>query len=248
MKIPIFYFPGAKSVKYIFIEKRYTTPRFAIPIGCDCHPTYVLQKYHIRKDSLPFDWLFTDPKKGLDYVRLNLNDKFSLFLSELIRNDQGVVVSNNYGFAEFPHEPDLIESEQTKQKIKRRIAKFLSLFASKDIMFIYCLPSVSFNNESEIDAFIASINDFLITIKPNDSLHIYQRYDDSLEEHKALNALLASKIPKHERLHFTSYIRYLNLGGGVWGDYKAYKTLFRNLNIDLIPRFPKIYLKGLVIT
>lgn len=41
----------------MYIENRYKCKHIIIPIGCDCHPAYMLSSIHLRKISLPFDWL-----------------------------------------------------------------------------------------------------------------------------------------------------------------------------------------------
>ena len=124
VKIPIFYNPATGRKKYLWAEKRYKYQKTIIPLGCDCHPAYTLQSLNIRKQSLPFDWLNTNPVKGLAYVIDNIEKGFKGFLSELERNEEGHIISTEYPFAEFMHEKKLIENQADRQKFKRRIERF----------------------------------------------------------------------------------------------------------------------------
>ena len=53
---------------FFFIEKKRVTIKDIVPIGCDCHTAHLLQKLNLRKYSLPFDWLYTNPVKGIEFV------------------------------------------------------------------------------------------------------------------------------------------------------------------------------------
>ena len=104
MKIPLIYIPKMRFKKFLNIEKNYKSPSQIIPIGCDCHPAYVLDKLNIRKFSLPFDWLCIDPIRCLWYVADNIESNFEHFIKNLYRNENGYIVSEKYSFAEFMHE------------------------------------------------------------------------------------------------------------------------------------------------
>ena len=71
----------SKKYNYVLvIKKRFGASKFLIPIGCDCHPAYMLKSLNLRKQSLPFDWLDTKPLFGLKYVYENIVNKFNFFL------------------------------------------------------------------------------------------------------------------------------------------------------------------------
>ncbi|MBK7240512.1 MAG: hypothetical protein IPI00_10090 [Flavobacteriales bacterium] len=107
-----------------------------IPLGCDCHPAYALQKLNIRNKSLPFDWLNTDSIRGLEFVSENLKNDFIDFLSDLYINSRGHIVSEKYPYAEFMHEKNLIVLKSDKDKFLRRIDRLKSLL-NNEIYFIY---------------------------------------------------------------------------------------------------------------
>ena len=55
--------------KYVLkVSRQFKPTKAIIPIGCDCHPAYMLDKVKIRKESLPFDWLDTEPLLALQYA------------------------------------------------------------------------------------------------------------------------------------------------------------------------------------
>ena len=64
---------------FFFIEKKRVTIKDIVPIGCDCHTAHLLQKLNLRKYSLPFDWLYTNPVKGIEFVTKNNKESFQNF-------------------------------------------------------------------------------------------------------------------------------------------------------------------------
>ncbi len=50
------------------LNKHYKLVKEILPIGCDCHPAYMLSKLELRKESLPFDWLDTKPHLALNFA------------------------------------------------------------------------------------------------------------------------------------------------------------------------------------
>ena len=240
MRIPFIILP--KYRKYIKIEKKYISKNLIIPIGCDCHPSYTLGKLNIRIHSLPFDWLNTDPILGVQYVVDNLKTDFTNFLSNLTLNEKGNIVSQNYPYAEFLHEKDLIANELTRIKFKRRITRFLDFYKTNDCFFLYNVTSESLINSEKATFFIKSVEDFSKLIKANDKVFIYIRYDESLQENEIYCNQVFDAIQKIDKVATAKYIRSLKKYGG-WGNEKEYFNLYKKLGIKLKLAFPRIYFK-----
>src|ERR1700744_5709286 len=107
--------------KNLYIEERFDYESVIISLGCDCQPAYLLDTLHLRKRSLPFDWLRTDPIQGLKYASANFKNNFEDFLSDLEINGHGHVVSKKFPFSEFFHDKDLISNDVAQEKYKRKI-------------------------------------------------------------------------------------------------------------------------------
>ena len=133
MKIPILAIGNNRI--YLYIEKRYTASLPIIPIGCDCHPAYVLKSLHIRNISFPFDWLNTKPSTGIDYVNRNIKSEFSNFLDKLTRNKDGNIVSDWYRHTEFLHYDRLIDNKKLVLKLLQRAKRFMEFYNNKECIF-----------------------------------------------------------------------------------------------------------------
>ena len=80
-----------------------------ISLGPNCHPSGNLNKLNLRKQSLPFDWLFCNNHRVFEYVNNLINTNFSNFTTNLIYNHRGKVISKDYDYVEFFHY-DLIKN------------------------------------------------------------------------------------------------------------------------------------------
>lgn len=240
-KVPILFNPRTGNRKYIIAERRYRCHKEIIPLGCDCHPAYALQSLNIRKQSLPFDWLNTDPVKGLAYVVDNIENKFQYFLADLERNEDGHIVSARYSYAEFMHEKSLIENEADKQKFSRRIKRFQELI-HQDAIFIYNITSESLKSAAEVRKFYDSVTRFERLMSAGQILSIYIRHDESLEDNRVFCDELIEKVKEINKVSIASYITEKEKFG-LWGNKKAYPRLFNLLGIDLHYSFPKVYVK-----
>lgn len=98
-----------------------------IPIGCDCHPSHLLEAVNLRKISLPFDWLDTQPLKGLTYVYENIRTRFSHFQDNLKVNDQQKAYAGSYEYSVFFHHSDIIHNKRTYNTFIRRSKRFMKL-------------------------------------------------------------------------------------------------------------------------
>jgi hypothetical protein len=241
MKIPILYLPKTSIKKYIYIERQYESKEYVIPIGCDCHPAYTLNALGIRKESFPFDWLNVDPIKGLSYVTDNIKSSFEFYLKDLHLNEDNNVVAKKYPFAEFLHEKDLIDNREDRLKMQRRVDRFKDYFDNRTVWFLYNITSESLENEEKLTLFMHSVMEFMQTIKPQDQLFMYIRYDESLNENAIICNKLISALEKIKNVKLTQYIRYRETQG-IWGDEKYYFKLYKPFNLlKQLP--PKIYLK-----
>lgn len=228
----------------IKINKQYKTVKAILPIGCDCHPAYMLSKLQLRKESLPFDWLDVKPNLALNFVYETLQTEFNFFLKDLGRDENGKVLSQKHPEALFYHFDDLIENQNLKHKIKQRIDRFSNLFSSKQCCFIHTITSLSFQNETDFNFIKKSISNFTTILKENDELLIYLRFDETLEENKENTILLKQFVQVLPNVNLIFYIREKNKFG-IWGDETKYKQLvtklgiqtkFKNLKVKVIKR------------
>ncbi len=240
MKVPIIYIPKTRFKKFIFIEKRYKSNGLIIPLGCDCHPAYMLNSLYLRTSSLPFDWLNIDPIITFEYVSKNINDKFNFFLKNPKLNDRGYFISPKYPYSEFMHEKDL-NNQETINKFRRRIDRFFSLIKTKKIQFLHNIPVNSLHKESDIYQYISDIKLFQSIIPSDSTIHIYMRYDENLSENELLSEKLYNEL-NNLNIYTYKYVRGLKKNG-IWGLKSHYHSLLINLDIKIKITFPKIFIK-----
>lgn len=241
MKIPLIYIPRTQFQIYLIIEKKFKCEKVIIPIGCDCHPAYTLQKLNIRKYSLPFDWLNTDPLRGLVFVTSNLKTCFIGFLNRLSRNDRGHIISEEYPYAEFIHEDDLIDNRYDREKFKRRINRLNKLII-KDCYYLYNIPSNSLSSEDQVIEFYNSVLDFKAQLRQGQTLCIYIRYDENMTENRYNCEMLFELLKKIDNVNVANYIREKEKEG-IWGNEKKYPKLYKSLGINISIDTPRVYIK-----
>ena len=212
------------------INKQYKPLKSILPIGCDCHPAYMISKLELRNESLPLDWLDTKPSLALYYAFINIKDNFSDFLIDLKKNEKGKVFAEKYPEALFYHFDDLIENVQLQNKIRQRIARFLELRSSKSCYYLHTLPSSGIATTENLEFVKESIVDFQSLLKNNDELIIYLRFDESFEEHKEKAKLLQDFADSLSQVRLIKYLRFKDKFG-IWGDESQYKKLMHELGI-----------------
>ena len=242
MRIPLLYIPKTGIKKFLYIDKQYSASRLILPIGCDCHPAYCLQKLHIRQHSFPFDWLNTAPIKALSYVLDNINTNFSFFLEGLHPNKEGNIVSATYPFAEFIHEKDLDVNPTAQQKFIRRQKRFLDALANEPVDLLFNIPASEIKDQEDVDYFCQSVRDLANAIKNSDRICIYIRYDENINENAVLAEALLKQLSQLNKITITEYCRSLSQYG-LWGNPNKYPQLLTSLGITLQKKFPKIYIK-----
>lgn len=238
MRITILNLPKFKLT--LNLENRFFSNRMIIPIGCDCHPAYMLNKLNLRTISLPFDWLNMEPVTGINYIIENIKSEFKWYLSDLIINERGYIVSSTFPSVEFMHEKDLIENPSTKVKLVRRYNRFNKIFKETKCNFIYDLPSYCLNTNTDVVKFRESVEKFLKLIKDEDKLLIYIRYDENFSENKNNCELLIRMLNTEKKIVVQKYTREKN-AHGIWGDEKKYYSFFKSLHIGVRRSFPRIY-------
>jgi hypothetical protein len=242
MKIPLVYIPKSKLKRFLHIERRFKAQHTIIPLGCDCHPAYCLQKLHIRTQSFPFDWLNTSASKGILYVNNNIRVGFKHFLEDLTVNDHGNVISAHYPYAEFIHEKDLATNLNNQLKFTRRTERFQKALQRETVSFLYNIPVAQIINEVEAEELVTSVTTFVAQLKKSHHLHIYLRYDESENENADLANTLSTALQNIKGVTVVKYVRQLNRYG-IWGNKNQYPDLFKKLGIPIKQTFPKIYIK-----
>jgi len=240
MRIPLIYIPKTTFKKFLYINKRFKSNKLIIPLGCDCHPAYMLNSLYLRNISLPFDWLNIDPIRTFEYVTENINDEFENFLKVPKLNERGYFISEHYSYSEFIHEKNL-NNQETINKFKRRIERFLDLIKKEQIAFLHNFPVNSLQKESDIYKYVNSIKLFKSLILPNSNIHIYLRYDENLFENEFLSEKLYNEL-NNLNVKTYKYVRGLKKNG-IWGLKSFYYSLLLNLGIKVKMRIPKIFIK-----
>lgn len=218
-------------LRYQFkINKQYKAVKKILPIGCDCHPAYMISKLELREESLPFDWLDTKPLMALNYAFQNINDGFTYFLKNLKKSETGKVFAEKYPEALFYHFDDLIENKKFQNKIEQRVGRFLKLYNTKPCYFLHTLTSNCIDTEENIEIIKQSINNFKSLLKNNDELIIYLRFDESFDENKEMAKLLQEFIGCFAQVRLVKYIRFKD-EFGIWGNESQYQKLIFELGI-----------------
>ncbi|HLO73752.1 MAG TPA: DUF1796 family putative cysteine peptidase [Flavobacterium sp.] len=223
------------------INKQYKPVKSLLPIGCDCHPAYMLSKLELRKESLPFDWLDIKPHLALNFTFETIQSEFNFFLSDLDKNVQGKVFSQKHPEALFYHFNDLMENKAFQKKIKDRTQRFLKLHKNKSCYFLHTVTSQAIKEQSDLQFVIQSIDKFSSILKPNDELLIYLRFDESINENSQNAQLLERAIQSYPQVKMISYVRQKE-AFGIWGDETYYKKLVNDIGIQTKIGFPKITL------
>jgi len=223
----------------LHITKRYKSNVQIIPIGCDCHPAYMLNKTGIRNKSLPFDWLDTNPKYALQYALENIKDSFKFFMQDLQKNGDAKVFAKKYPFALFYHYDDLITNKDLMKKIEKRSDNLISIYNSKSCYFLHTVTSTAFNDKETLHEFVKTANEFSTILKDNSQLLIYLRYDESFSENELNCEEVINQIQSIKNCRIVKYIRQKEKYG-IWGDESQYLSLLNELGIKRNVLFPSI--------
>lgn len=239
MKIPLLYIPRTTFKKFLYIEPRYVSDKNIIPLGCDCHPAYILKKLHLRKSGYPFDWLDTLPAKGLDYVNDTIASGFNYYLDGLKLNEAGNIIAEKYPYAVMLHETNLESGSKDRVKLERRAMRFLTDFAKGNNYYLYTLPVAGIQTREEAELFIESARTFINSADTKSTLHIILRYDENLNENPIISEILVNGIKNLNHVYFAKYIRNFTKYG-LWGNPAEYTNLFKQLTIPVKRAFIKI--------
>ena len=230
-----------KSKKVIYklrISNRYHAKKSVMPIGCDCHPAYMLNKMELRKESLPFDWLDTKPSGALLYAFENIRDSFSSFIKDLKVNEQQKVFASTYPDALFYHFDDLIINKSLQKKIQQRCQNFLKIYNNKACYFIHNTTSLNFDNPEKVTSFVFSVQQFKTILKPTDELLVYLRYDESLYENQHYCETVMDSVNKLSNCRMIGYVREKEKFG-IWGNETVYTKLLDDLGVVRVQGWPK---------
>jgi hypothetical protein len=202
-----------------------------IPIGCDCHPSHLLETLNLRKISLPFDWLDTQPLKGLTYVQENIRTRFRYFQEHLKVNDDDKAYSESYNYSVFFHHSDIVHNKRTYNKFIRRSKRFMKLVQKRRCTYLYAIGSLALNSPESVQVFHDSIIKFKEVLKRGDRLLIYIRYDDSLEENASYCKILDEQLAGEDKVRLAHYNRHFK-EFGLWGDSSKYPFLLDAFGVD----------------
>lgn len=221
------------------IEKRYKTFYPIISLGSDCHPAHILDYFKLRTKSYPFDWVYTIAYTGMEYVNDNIKTGFTKFVDKIVLNKWGEVASAWYENSAFFHFEGLLEDKDLQLKLFNRGKRFLKIFNNRKCKLLHCLTFEGLTCKEEADRFIKSVNEFHTLSKHKHDLHIYIRFDESINENKEFCSYTEKELNKIPNTFAVKYVRQFK-EYGVWGDEKKYLELFKDLGIKFLPSLPKI--------
>lgn len=240
MKIPLFYIPKTRHKYFLEIKKKYKSEKYIIPIGKDCHAAHSLDILNIRNQSLPYDWIRLRSMSGLRTVSQNIQERFTFFLSDLKRNEKGNTYAEKYPEAEFTHAKAVTDDPKLRSTFEKRCQRALDIISHQSVAFLHIIEITKFGFE-EANSFCTMTKDFTKILKPEDSLHIYMRFDEEIENEEICNFLL-NEIPKIPQVYITTYVRE-KTKHGIWGNENEYPQLYKSLNLKIKRVFPIIAIK-----
>ena len=168
-----------------------------ISIGAQCTTPTLFDSLGVKKESLPFDWMFSTPEFVYTILRLLLIEKKEIddiidnhfFLCDKkaalqcvehhVLNDTGPVLVNSKYNVCFPH-----DTLSDRDKYMRRMARLKQIILDTDtfIHFVYISVSSPTNGNYTINGFapikdlyeyIEKINNILLTIRTNYQISIF---------------------------------------------------------------------------
>jgi hypothetical protein len=203
-------------------------------IGCDCHPSHVLEYLKLKHYAGPFDYIYIRSIYTPEYFFNLINSSFINFKNDLSINENGKVSSKHYPQTEFTHDSDLITSVKINRKYERRIKRFMNDYKNLKCVFLLNINYDSICNENEVTKLIDDIKNIInedCFVKKNHILYIYLRYDENFDQNKKLCECFIeqlSKLKQTKNLIFKKYCRHKSQYG-IWGNPLEYSVIFSDL-------------------
>jgi len=240
------YTDGIGGTEYYLVNNSLTIQKKNyISLGPNCKVAMRLRDLHIRKESLPFDFLLTQPLRGLEYVTDLIKNGFSDFVENLSYDHRGRVFSNNYTQTLFFHH-DLIKDQWHKdnnviydhtdrrgrrtvkkieesqiEKFKRRGKRFLELIQNEINILFYTISYKYMNENSSI--FFSTVDNFIYIMnkKSNNKYLLIILFDDV----QLNDDIKIDYNNQYVYFHPFSHIAVDGILDGVGGDTKHKKLL-----------------------
>ncbi len=108
---------------------------YPVPIGSNCLIAHHLDKSNLRKESLPFDWIFLPSCKIFEYVTELLRKEFSDFMENMKYDSDKYVECTNYEGTKYMHH-DLIGNVDARATMEKRCKRFITQVTTKKPLFI----------------------------------------------------------------------------------------------------------------
>lgn len=186
-----------------------------ISIGAQCTTPTLFEQFGVKKESLPFDWIFSTPEFVYIIMKLLLIDKIEV--SDIVDNDFFVLdkratfqdiahftiddngpylINSKYNIC-FPHDKDIVSD---RDKYIRRMNRLQCLLLDKD-NFIYLVyvsvPSSTISNYTidgiepiqQLYEYIDKINTMLSEIRTNYKILVFHTKKPSNHIHCNSNIL-----------------------------------------------------------
>jgi hypothetical protein len=175
-----------------------------ISIGAQCTTPTLFKSLEVKKESLPFDWMFSTPEFVFTIIKLLLIDKMEIdhivdnyffacdkkaihndIQQQFITDDNGTSLINTKYNVCFPH-----DNPDARDKYIRRMERLKKIILNQDnfIYFVYVSVSSLENNNYAIDGcrpiiqlyeYIEKLNTIMKSIRTNYKIVIFDTNKNS---------------------------------------------------------------------
>ena len=203
-------------------------------IGCDCHPSYLLQKLGLRTKAGPLDWLDTHSLHCLEYFHDLVQNEFRDFITDLTNTGRfSRPSSKHYPYSCFFHAPTIIEDRTVQETYLRRAKRFLDDYKNQSCVFVGNIKSNYVASDEAVMKLygdcIKIINDKKF-IENNHTLFIYIRCNENLDENQKHIDSLCTKLKElnNKQMMIMKYCLHFSKDG-MWGNTDLYPNYFHEL-------------------
>lgn len=178
-----------------------------ISIGSQCTVATVFENLGIKKESLPFDWMYSTPQFVYTILKLLMVDKMEV--SRIVDEHffccerRALVVDGRGGHVTNPSGKTLLNSKydvcfphnvpSDREKYIRRLERLRSLIEDQSnyLYFVYTSPSSPTSGNFTIDGkepiqdvcgYLNSIDDLLAQITPNYKICVYDTFPRDIRQ------------------------------------------------------------------
>lgn len=223
-----------------------------VSLGSGCTISQSLREIGLRKQSLPFDWLW-NLDSGLDVVNTIIKDNFvqfkdrkNLVLGSHYRWDKKVIINSVYPNIAHVHS-DPLHIDEDYGTLLKRINRFKKVLESNgNVQFIYYRLTTEFNLNIQLEEYDVKVCLNKIIKESYEFIDIIKSKYPSLQFKLLSICLIPRNIVAKEKFEIQNFTRqnseYLDLKiGYAEEEQKVYRKLLNNIvaNYSLLNIFYK---------